>query len=78
MFDDRGDVHIGQYMGRQRGFECLVCGAGCNAHTFNIWYDNRDYETWGYGDNHLPTIVKDLGVHNNIIKDELKGAEERG
>lgn len=67
-FKDRGEVHIGQYIGRESGFECCVCGKGCRAHTFNIWYGN-DYETWGYGDNHLPEIVSDLGQSDIEIID---------
>lgn len=29
---------------------------------FNIWYSSADYETWGYGKEHLPTILEDLGT----------------
>ena len=71
-FRDGGDVHVGQYTGRQRGFECCVCGKGCNAHTFNIWYQNGkriDYETWGYGPKHLPEILEDLGESETEILD---------
>lgn len=61
-FRDRdGGVYIGQYTGTDQGFECCVCGKGCKAHTFNIWYSATDYETWGFGRNHLPEILEDLG-----------------
>lgn len=60
-FNDRGEVHIGQYIGRQRGFECCVCGKGANAYTFNLWNSERDYETWGYGPAHMPCIWEDFG-----------------
>lgn len=71
-FEDRGEIHIGYYYGRQRGFECCVCGKGENCHCFNIWHkfdDSFDYETWGYGNSHLPTILEDLGERNGLIED---------
>ena len=69
-FKDRGDVHIGQYTGNEQGFECCVCCKGCKAHTFNIWYDkNGGYETWGFGKEHMPTIVEDLGDVDDVILD---------
>lgn len=66
-----GCEHIGQYIGRQQEFECCVCGKGHKAYTFNIWY-NKDggYETWGYGKEHLPEIVDDLGK-GDVILDEI-------
>lgn len=66
-FNDRGDVYIGYYLGRQKGFECCVCNKGTNAYTFNIWNSSTDYETWGYGKEHLPEIIEDLGLYNGII-----------
>lgn len=56
-----------EYMGRQEGFECSVCEKGCNAYTFNILhgsnlqealsnYDKGDYETIGFGKEHLNYI----------------------
>ena len=56
--NDRGDIAIGEYIGTEGGFECCVCGKGCKAHCFNIYHDSEgyDYETWGYGNNHLPKI----------------------
>ena len=61
--------HIGQYTGRNQGFECCVCGKGCKAHTFNIWYDKIGWETWGFGDKHLPKIIEDLGEQDEVIID---------
>lgn len=61
------NIYIGQYVGRQKGFECCVCGKGCNAYTFNIWNSETDYETWGYGKEHLPKILEDLGNYEGII-----------
>ena len=69
-FNDRGSVYIGQYMGREEGFECCVCNKGCIAHCFNIWYNNDDYETWGFGNNHLPQIIEDLGDLEEVIVGE--------
>ena len=69
-FNDRGEEHIGQYTGNEQGFECCVCGKGCKAHTLNIWYTKDDYETWGYGNNHMPTIIEDLGEQENVIVDK--------
>jgi len=56
-----GNQYLSMYMGRQKGFECIVCGAGENCHTFNI-YNNPDdvndcnYETWGFGTQHLSSL----------------------
>lgn len=68
-FKDRGEIHVGQFTGRQRGFECCVCGMGNNAFTFNLWHDDSDYETWGYGPEHLPEIIEDLGESDMVILD---------
>lgn len=68
-FNDRGELHIGQYTGTEGGFECCVCGKGCKAHTFNVWYGDN-YETWGYGKEHLPEIVEDLGESDEVIIDK--------
>ena len=66
--------HIGQYVGRQSGWECCVCGKGDNAYTFNVWYVNKsgdsDYETWGFGREHMPKIIEDLGESNSVIIDK--------
>jgi hypothetical protein len=68
-FDDCGDLHIGLYMGRERGFECCVCRCGCNAHCFNLYHstDEMDYETWGYGNDHIPALLEDLGEYSGEI-----------
>lgn len=75
-FDDRGDVHIGQYTGRANGddgFECVVCGMGHKCRTFNLWNGDRDWETWGFGDSHFPTILEDLGEPSSPIFDDFTG-----
>ena len=64
------NIYIGQYVGRQKGFECCVCGKGFNAYTFNIWNSETDYETWGYGKEHLPKILEDLGEHYTVIENK--------
>ena len=76
-FNDRGEKHIGQYTGRNTGdpkfgFECIVCGRGCRAHQFNLYHTNNegDYETFSYGNDHMPTIIEDLGNGFDIIIDE--------
>ena len=66
-FNDRGSEYIGQYIGRQEPFECGVCGKGHKAHTFNIWYDAHNYETFGYGTEHMPKIIEDLGQSEEVI-----------
>jgi hypothetical protein len=66
-----GQIVLAQYMGRQRGFECSVCGKGCNAFTFNIFHQDNgnyandvnninqsNYETWEYGPNHIEDAVE--------------------
>lgn len=66
-YDIDGDTVFAEYMGRQQGLECIVCGKGCNAFTFNIIHaetyeealENReyDYETWGFGRDHIEAAV---------------------
>lgn len=66
-----GTQHNAQYYGREAGFECCVCGKGCNAYAFNIWYDkDGGYETWAYGREHLPTILEQVGGTEDIIIDQ--------
>ena len=67
-FIDRGEEHVGQYIGREDGFECCVCGKGHRAYAFNIWYSEDGYETWAYGKEHMPKILEDLG--NNLVLDK--------
>ena len=67
--EQSGEVHIGQFLGRCEGFECCVCGKGENAYCFNIWYCKEDYETWGYGKEHMPEILEDLGTSEEVIVD---------
>ena len=59
-FNDRGNVVVGQYTGREDGFECCVCGKGCKAYTFNIFYDEDEYETWAYGPSHMPKDIVEV------------------
>lgn len=67
-----GTEYFAEYTGRQKGFECCVCGKGCNAFTFNIYHADTleelpfainamDYETWGYGADHLEQAVELIG-----------------
>lgn len=60
-----GEEVLAEYMGRQKGFECCVCGKGCNAFTFNVFHadtiediNDQDYETWGYGPSHINEAVQ--------------------
>lgn len=69
-FNDRGSEHIGQYTGTDQGFPCCVCDKGCKAHTFNIWYNEYGWETWGFGRNHLPQIIEDLGEQEEVVIDQ--------
>ena len=68
-FKHDGVEHKGQYIGRQGEFECCVCGKGCKARTFNVYYDSFGYETWGFGNEHMPEIIEDLGSRENVIID---------
>lgn len=63
-----GEKVYAEYIGRQKGFECCICGKGCNAYTFNIFHadnlediqtaiNHMDYETWGFGANHIDEAV---------------------
>lgn len=69
LYEINGVAVYAEYIGRQAGFECSVCGKVCNAFTFNILYGktykeavsnyNRgDYETLGFGRNHIEEAVK--------------------
>lgn len=67
---DNGKMYIVQYMGREEGFGCMVCDHGNNAQCFNRYYDTDQYETWCYGKEHLPEIIKDLGASEEQIIDD--------
>ena len=70
-FKDQEGTHIGQYVGNEDGFECVVCGKGCKARCFNIWYDKEGgYETCGFGPNHMPRIIEDLGEEEIILDNQ--------
>ena len=53
---------FGEYMGREEGFECMICRKGKNAHCFNIYFsEHGDYETWSFGNEHLPKDIQLVG-----------------
>jgi hypothetical protein len=59
--DEHGNIHLAEYIGRQEGFECCICQKGGNCYTFNIFksveeYKKGNYETWGYGREHINLI----------------------
>lgn len=56
-----GEIVNAQYIGRQRGFECAVCRRGNNSYTFNVWYSIDGYETYGFGQEHMPEILEEIG-----------------
>lgn len=72
LYNIMGEDVFAEYMGRQKGFECAVCGKGCNAFTFNIihadidnytealkkYYEKNDFETWGFGRQHIEETVE--------------------
>lgn len=69
-----GNEYLAQYIGRQKGFECCVCGKGCNAYTFNIFHadditkvDPYDYETWGYGPTHIEDAVELVEEYRPVV-----------
>ena len=72
-FNHNGTEYIGQYTGTDNQFECCVCGKGHKAKCFNIWYksgEHVDYETWGFGDKHLPTLTEyadDKNLEGKVI-----------
>lgn len=79
--DAFGDIHKAQYIGRQDGFECVVCRMrnlgsnfefGKNCRTFNVYHSilEDDYETWGFGKEHFPEILEDYGVSVVPIVDD--------
>lgn len=70
--------HIAQYYGREKGFECCVCNKGNNAYCFNIYYTEYGYETWGFGKEHLPKIIKDLGASEDVIIDSEENIRKMG
>ncbi|WP_145142207.1 hypothetical protein [Paenibacillus sp. Y412MC10] len=53
-----GEERLAEFMGRQDGFECVICGKGSTCYTFNLFesvekYRDGEYETYGFGRNHL-------------------------
>lgn len=66
---------IGYYMGREEGFDCIVCGKGDNAFGFNVYQgdlehptkkqvedyiDNIGYETFTFGKEHMPEVIEEI------------------
>ena len=64
------EKHIAQYYGREQGFECMVCEHGNNAYCFNIYYGEDQYQTWCYGKEHMPQIIKVIGASDKQIIDD--------
>lgn len=69
--DAYGEEFIAEYAGRQKGFECCVCGKGQNAHCFNVYHGNGQYETWAYGNEHMPEVIIDMGIPSDNIDQYL-------
>lgn len=64
IIDHEGNRQFVEYIGRQQGFHCVVCGRGERCFTFNIFSGETieqaaeareccKYETWGYGASHV-------------------------
>lgn len=70
------NLYIVQYYGREKGFECMVCEHGNNAFGFNRYYDYDQYESWFYGKEHMPEIVKDLGSSEEQIIDNKENLKK--
>lgn len=66
---------IAIYMGCEKGYPCMICGKGNNAKGFNVYQgdsenptkaevedyiSNKGYETFFYGNEHLPTLIKEI------------------
>lgn len=66
-YNDRGEIYIGQYVGEDDNFPCCVCDKGCKAAVFNVFYDDNGYMSFGYGPNHMPKILEDMGEQDNVI-----------
>lgn len=61
IIDHTGAERLAEYIGRQEDFECCICGNGSNCYTFNLFdseedYKNGNYETIGYGREHVNVI----------------------
>ena len=53
-----GEIVNAQYIGRQKGFECVVCRSGNNVYTFNVWDSIDGYETYGLSRTYARDIRK--------------------
>ena len=61
-----------EYMGRDQDFSCVICGeGGSSTYVFNVLhgdtieeavqnYENGDYETYGFGREHLPMFCEKM------------------
>ena len=38
-----GRITLAEYAGRQKEFECVVCGKGQNCYTFNLFDSEEEY-----------------------------------
>ena len=62
-FNFMGYEFVGEYMGREKHFECIVCEKGNNAYCFNVFkslesYERGNYETYSFGKEHLPELTE--------------------
>jgi hypothetical protein len=63
-FNFMGYEYIGEYMGREKHFECMVCEKGSNAYCFNVfrnfkdYTENAEYETFSFGKEHMPELTE--------------------
>lgn len=44
-FNDKGKTHIGYFLGRQKRFDCPVCGKVVYVYAFNVWSYNMGFLT---------------------------------
>ena len=59
----KGSMFISQFMGREEGYSCCVCGKGKNTYCFNVFntlveYKKDMYETFSFGKEHLPKLIE--------------------
>lgn len=58
--NDQGEEFVGQYIGTAHNTECIVCGKGHRCKAFNVFYSEDEYETWSYGDRHMPKVIEEV------------------
>ena len=74
---------IGEYIGKEEGYECMVCHKGNSAYGFNIYYSDKannvlGYETFFYGKEHLPQKIEEMPKLKTKLKERevyLKNGE---